>query len=374
MGLLTETKRTLPSSWYYEKAHFDKEVAKIWRKDWVCVGHVSAVPHHGDYFTCNIGGQTLVITKSDSVKAYYNTCRHRGSILCSKSAGHFPNGRIICPYHRWTYDLDGDLKNTPGKLPCEDFNLAEFSLYPVNLELWKGFIFVNLEDEPDTTLSEHLGKEKDNIANWPLETLISARRKAYSLSCNWKIFWENYLECYHCPGIHPELCRLMPAYKQGIFDESILPGWTPAWPGDEGRGRMAAGAVTWTSDGQSRLMELQGLSEEDKRLGVVFMPITGSMYIAAHRDYVRCVRIVPIDPTQTRLEVDWLVAPEQALGDFQMMEAAFALSETVLDQDQTVCELNQLGIQNDAHQQGVLVPQEYRLWDFHEWLRQKLAV
>lgn len=371
MGLLTETKKTLPSDWYFSEAHYKKELSGIWRSDWICIGHQSNLQTRGDYRRVDLFGQSLFVVKDETYHAFYNTCRHRGASLCQHQAGRFKNGRVVCPYHSWTYDLTGQLVNTPARMPCADFDTSEFSLYPATLEIWGGFMFVNLNEKPRQSLKDQLGAEPKYVENWPLKDLVCVQNKSYQLACNWKIFWENYSECYHCPRIHPELCRVMPVYKEAVFDERDLPDWSPEQPNDDGRGRVKPGLSTWTHDGHSQLAAIQGLSEQDRKLGVVFMTAMPTMYLAAHPDYVRSVRVLPLGPETTLLDVEWLVAPNQSI-DEQELQKTFALSELVLEQDQKVCEINQQGVRNSPHKWGVLVPQEYELWDFHQWLRQRL--
>ena len=205
------------------------------------------------------------------LRAFHNTCRHRGSLICTEEQGRFRNGRIICPYHTWTYSLEGELLATPFRQPCDDFSNDDYPLYHVEADTWGGFIFVNLSAKPATPLPEFLGEEAKNLHNWPLESMVSVRRESLSLACNWKLFWENYSECYHCPRIHPELCKVVPVYKQGVMGDVDLPGWQ-AKGDDDGRPKVAEGMVTWSDTGRTDLPVMPGLSwhRGGKREGVVF--------------------------------------------------------------------------------------------------------
>jgi len=174
-----------------------------------------------------VTGTTTLVTISASYRrsgiatgsalAALKMCRHRGSALCTQDSGRFRNGRIICPYHTWTYSLDGDLIDTPYRIAAEDFRSSDYSLYDVHLDMWGGFVFVNLSDDPETSLQDFLGTEADNLANWPLQELVSVQRDISTLQFNWKIFWENFSECYHCPRHHPELCEIVPMYKEALM-------------------------------------------------------------------------------------------------------------------------------------------------------------
>ena len=375
MRLLSETKTGLPSSWYFDTEQYARELAAVWYKDWVCVGRIETLQQTGDYFLASIGTQSIIVTRTqnDGLRAFHNSCRHRGSVLCRTEHGRFHNGRIICPYHTWTYATDGQLLGTPGRIASDDFDSANYALYSVHVDTWGGFIFLNLAESPESDLIQFLGSEADLLKNWPLTEMRSVRQERISVACNWKIFWENYNECYHCPRVHPELCKVMPVYKQAVFDHIDLPGWEPAFEGDAGLGSVDAGAKTWTLSGQSSLPTIDGLTKQEIDLGVLFTSVSGSMYVVGHPDYVRSVRIVPTGPESIDLVVDWLLPNSNISVDEAAIESIVELVRLVLQQDGEVCELNQKGIHSNRHVAGVLVPQEFELWHFHEWLREKLA-
>ena len=375
MRLLSETKSGLPSSWYFDAEQYERELAAVWYKDWICIGRAEMLQQPGDFRVASIGTQSIIITrtKDDSFRAFHNTCRHRGAALCRAEQGRFRNDRIICPYHTWTYSTDGQLLDTPGRIAGDDFDAANYSLYTVNVDTWGGFIFVNLAESPELALVPSLGSEADLLRNWPLAEMHTVHQEKFSLACNWKIFWENYNECYHCPRVHPELCKVMPVYKQAVFDHIDVPGWEPAFDGDTGLGSVAEGAKTWTLSGQSPLPNIEGLSQEDIDLGVKFTSVTGSMYVVGHPDYVRSVRIVPTGPESIDLVVDWLLPTDHGVVAAAEIESIVEFVKIVIQQDGDICELNQQGIHSNRHEAGVLVAQEFELWHFHEWLRDKLA-
>src|ERR687897_2454974 len=130
MSLLTRTEATLPSLWYYDAAHYQRELDAIWYRDWVCVGRVDELPQPGDFLLAAIGNQSLIVTRDSEHKlqVFHNTCRHRGSALCITPRGHFSNGRIVCPYHTWTYSLAGDLLATPVRVESDDFQPRDYPL------------------------------------------------------------------------------------------------------------------------------------------------------------------------------------------------------------------------------------------------------
>jgi Rieske 2Fe-2S family protein len=359
MALLDRMTASLPAAWYFDPAQYARELEAVWYRDWICVGRAEDLPGVGDYLVVPVGEESLILTRDREgrPRAFHNTCRHRGSTLCATSRGHFANGRIVCPYHAWTYGLGGELLATPRMDLPADFRRENYPLYAAHLDTWGGFLFVNLSDKPATTLQSFLGDEAENVRRWPLADLVSVHREVSTLACNWKIFWENYSECYHCPGIHPELCRVVPLYREGLI----------------GHARVAPGFVTWTVDGQTKLPLIDGPSDADRALGAVFASFTASLFIVAHPDYVRSVRIAARGPEQVELTVDWLLPPGVAERHADDLEKMYALGRLVVAQDGRVCELNQRGLRSRRHREGVLMPQEKALREFHEWLRARLA-
>jgi len=372
---LKEVRQSLPASWYCDPDHYQLELEKIWYRDWVCVGHVDALQQSGDYFTTTIGDQNIIVTRTTNgdIRAWYNTCRHRGSRLCTSPDGRFPNGRIICPYHTWTFSTNGELLATPGRIETTDFNKSDYSLHGVHADTWRGFVFVNLDNAPAKDLSGFMADKGAYVENWPLEDLRPVHQEIHTIGCNWKIYWENYSECYHCPRIHPELCKIMPVYAKAVFDNGDLPDWEPRFEGDKGYGRVADNATTWTMDGKTTLPLLEGLTDEERDSGLIFMDIIGTFYMVAHPDYVRSVRIVPKGPESIDLVIDWLLPANAGDVDADTIERIKALPMLVIEQDGAACELNQQGINSKPFEHGILVPQEYELWNFHEWLRDRLG-
>ncbi len=375
MGLLEQAEATLPSSWYYEEDQYQRELHAVWYREWICVGRAEDLEQPGAFRVVELGSQSIILTRDadNQIRAWHNTCRHRGSMLCASGEGQFHNHRIVCPYHSWSYSTSGELLATPGSLSDENFPTDELSLYPVNCGVWGGFIFVSLTEKPRKTLGDFLGSEAELLRNWPLAELRVARSETFELKSNWKIFWENYSECYHCPRVHPELCKVMPVYGRAVFDDADLPDWRPEFEGDAGVGRVGAGASTWTMDGEVRMPLIPGLTDFEYRSGVVFASFTASLYVVGHPDHVRSVRIIPTGPETTRLVVDWLLPEDDQDRTAENLDHMVELGRLVVEQDGKVCELNQRGIHSLCHEAGVLVAQEYELWRFHKWLRQRLA-
>ena len=374
MTLLERIAASLPSGWYHDPAQYARELEAIWYRDWVCVARQEDLREPGDYLVAAIGEESVIVTRDREgrPRAFHNTCRHRGSQLCAAQRGRFAGGRIVCPYHAWSYALSGELLATPKMDLPADFRREDYALYRVPVDTWGGFLFVSLSENPATSLADYLGEEAKHVQRWPLADLVSVHRETTELACNWKVFWENYSECYHCPGIHPELCRVMPLYREGLLSHADSRSPPQGAAGDT-RPRVAPGLTTWTLDGRSTLPLIEGPSAADREPGVVFASFTASFFIVAHPDYVRSVRILPRGPERVELTVDWLLAPGVAEAHPQELERLYALGRLVVAQDGRVCELNQRGLKSRRHREGVLMPQEHALKEFHDWLRDRLS-
>jgi phenylpropionate dioxygenase-like ring-hydroxylating dioxygenase large terminal subunit len=188
--------RSLPWSWYSDPEVLRREQERIFRRSWQYVGHAGSLEEVGDRFAAWAGDvPILVVRDEEGIRAFLNVCRHRGSLL-AESGG---KGKTIqCPYHAWTYGLDGSLRAAPRSEREEGFETEGLSLVPMRLETWGPFLFVN-PDEDAAPLDYTLGPVPELI---PVDDLVFHARDEYELAANWKIGCENYLECYHCPVAH----------------------------------------------------------------------------------------------------------------------------------------------------------------------------
>ena len=190
---------------------------------WVCVGREEDAPARGAYFLAEVAGESVIVVRGDDgeLRGFYNLCRHRGARLVEASE---PCGRLVrfqCPYHTWVYDLEGRLRPPRHTEALEDFDPAEWGLVPICLAKWQGFVFVDLSAEAPA-LSAFLGDLPPLLERFDLGGLRRARRITYDVGANWKAIVENYEECYHCPGVHPQLNRITP-YDLGAYLEGEGP-------------------------------------------------------------------------------------------------------------------------------------------------------
>ena len=372
---LASAQPTLPASWYFDPAHFEREMRGIWHRNWIYLCRADSLSAAGEFRTFAIGGQEILVVRGEDAAAhgFFNTCRHRGSTLCTEETGRFDR-RITCPYHQWAYGLDGRLLATGRMRQVAGFDRSGYGLHKVAIAQWGGCIFANLAGADAKPFDDVFGSELSFISSWPMESLVVGHRYSKELACNWKIFWENYNECLHCPNIHPELCELVPIYGRGIMARRDDPQWhefaedsTPLRSG-----RLREGAQTWSMDGSAQ-DELPGLTEEERASGQRYATLLPSIFIAAHVDYVRIVRLVPLAPEKTGLSAEWLFRPAMLeRPDFDLARIT-DFATLVMEQDGMACELNQRGLKAAPYEQGVLMQEEYEVFLFQDWIRESLG-
>src|SRR5213075_19915 len=259
----------LPAAWYHDPAHYQRELETFWYRRWVAVAREEELAAAGDWRTVRVGTQSLVVLRDqDVVRAFHNTCRHRGSALCTEERGNFARRRIVCPYHSWTYDLAGQLVATPRRMETPDFKLTDFPLYTVAVASWGGFIFVNLAGRDAPPLD--VGGLDARFERYRLGELRIGKRIVADIPANWKLIAENFSECFHCPPVHPELCRVVTAYREA-----------GAWGlrGAESAAEFAAGAQTLTLDGTARLPPIGTLGPEERRTLYVPAMLPPSLFL-----------------------------------------------------------------------------------------------
>lgn len=354
-------RETLPGTDYWSPEIFELEKRKIFCSVWVCVGREEELPRPGDFFVRDILDESILVTKGTDgeLRAFYNVCRHRGSRLC-EGQGHL-GAAIRCPYHSWTYNLEGRLLRTPNVGDVEGFDREEYPLYDVALDVWEGFIFVNLSDAPGP-LHDQLGSLERGLAGlsrYRMGELRTAHRIVYDVASNWKIVSENYNECLHCPSVHPELVKLIPLYRKGLVAElNNMEG-----------ARLDSGLRSLTVTGGSQRPYLSGINEEDKQryIGTQLFP---NLLLNLHPDYAMSYIIYPEGPSRTRVVSEYLFEPSTIeRKDFDPSDAV-EFWDLVSKQDWVVCERAQKGVRSKAYLKGIYPPQDQMVYEFNrEYLR-----
>lgn len=373
---LTNVVKTLPGAAYVDTAHHAKELEKIFYKHWIFLCHSSTLKDPRAFRGFTIGNQSIFLVRDEAgeLRGFHNTCRHRGSALCLEDKGQFSSRLIRCPYHQWAYALDGRLVATTSHADAVDFDKQDYPLFSVAVREWRGCVFVCLADDPPD-LEETFERGSERIDNWPLEDLVVGHSWRKVMECNWKVFWENFNECLHCPNIHPELCDLVPIYGRRISQVRDDPHWRDHETSSDPKyaGGLKPGAESWSVDGSALENGFPGLTEEELARGQSYFVSLPSVFIAAHRDYMRTVRVLPLEVEKTQIEVEWLFLPA-ALADknFDMSNIVdFAI--LVMEQDGTASEMNQRGLRSQKYAHGVLMPEEHYVKAFHDWVNGAMA-
>ena len=371
---LSRAMPALPASWYLDPAHHAREMSQIWTRNWVYLCRADTLEGPKAFRTFTVADQPILLLRDadNMLRGFFNTCRHRGSILCQEASGTLNKPLITCPYHQWAYDLTGRLRATGPMRPVDGFDRADHPLLPVSVAEWGGFVFVNLD--PDAEAFETLyGAETAYVGNWPLKDLKVGHRYSKRMACNWKIFWENYNECLHCPNIHPELSALVPIYGRAIMARRDDPEWahTASETVSHISGGLREGASSWSMDGSSQ-GRLPGLTGDDLDTGQRYVTVMPSVFIAHHADYVRSVQITPISATETQITAEWLFHPDMMSQPGFDMGKIVDFGILVMDQDAGASEINQAGLRSQAFEHGVLMQEEYEVFLFQDWIRGQL--
>jgi Rieske 2Fe-2S family protein len=349
----------LPAAWYRDPDHYARELEAFWYRGWIAVCREEELAEPGDWRTVRVGTQSLFILKKapGKFKAFHNVCRHRGSILCTGEQGSFARQRIVCPYHSWTYDLEGSLAATPRRMPTPDFDMKNFPLYEVALRTWAGFVFICLSGKPPRF------EKPTAFRNHRIENLRIGKRIVADVQANWKLLAENFSECFHCPPVHPELCRIVTAYREA-----------GAWGlrGAESIPEYRSGATTLTMDGTSRIPPFENLGDKERKTLYIPAMLPPNLFLNVQPDYVNSHMMFSTGPESARIVYDWLFEPAH-MPRGKDLEHYTALWEVTNRQDARNCEWQQQGIQSREFEHGHYMPQEFDCHRFAQWIRDGLG-
>ena len=369
---LETTKKGFPGKYLYDPDHYERELEVFYYNMWVAVGRTDEVPNPRDYKTFTVGRQNVMVVRDlkGELGAFHNTCRHRGSILCTEETGSFQGGSIVCPYHAWTYSLDGGLIATPHQLESADFDMTDYSLYNVAVDTWAGFLFLNLAGDKAPPLSSVLGNMPSRFENYHMENLRLGKRIVLDVKANWKLLFENFAECFHCPTVHPEYCSIVVSdsdggqwgIKEDEFGNAI----------EEIGSRYLSGAATMTMDGTSEIPPFRGLTEEERDIIYTGGVIRPNLFLNIHPDYINSHIMFPTGPESVRMVYDWLFEAESMeLPDFNL-DKYVEMWDITNRQDARNCQWQQSGIRSNRFESSIFVPQEFGPHNFNEWVVQCL--
>jgi len=375
-------QRSLPSTYYVAKEIFDREKERIFYREWFCAGREEQLPNAGDFVVLDVAGESVLVvrTKEGDLKAHYNVCRHRGARLCTSAAekqsnpddvqlkgGVLGTTGIRCPYHQWTYALDGRLLHAPHFVEGEGFSKSDFSLYPVGLETWGGFFFLNLwagesAEKRGSSLKEQLGEIVTRVKRYPLSDLRTAATITYNVQANWKAILENYNECYHCGGVHPELCEVVPAFRQ---QGGAQLDWERGIPHREG-------ATTFSASGTTTRAPFPGLNDDEKvrHKGELIYP---NFMLSLAADHVAAFVLWPISAQETRITCSFLFHPDEMKKPAFAPEDAIEFWDLVNRQDWAICRRVQQGMNSRVHKFGYYAPMEDLSADIRRYVMERLG-
>src|SRR5882724_1592625 len=381
--------KSLPQKYFVSPEVFAKEQAEIFSKEWLLVGHQSQIPNAGDYIVQQVIGESLIVIrdKSGKIRGFFNVCRHRGTRLKEDACGHA--SAIQCPYHAWTYGLDGRLIGAPHMDEVPGFDKANYPLHPVNVGLWEGFIFINLNDGEARLRSEATARQRSGdfislerwfaplngkFSHWNMSILRPAKRIEYDVHANWKLMFENYSECYHCPGVHPMLSKVSPydSAENDLAEGPFLGGFMKINPGKSLSMSGNACALPIEHD-HPPSSGYGAASEHDKESTqrVFYYSIFPNMLLSMHPEYLMVHQLWPQSPERTLIVCDWFFHPDAFDRKDFNPDDAIEFWNMTNKQDWHVCELSQQGIASRAYEPGPYSARESipAAWDEY-YLRQ----
>ena len=336
-------QRSLAGHYFTDASVYDAE-ATLLANGWQAVGPAQAFAHGATPFTAN-GLLLLAVRegKEAPLRVFHNICRHRGTVLCEEPC--LERSRIVCPYHGWSYHLDGTLAAAPNMERDEqaggDWGAADdYSLVEVQAAEWGSVLFVHLGDGDHANIDEFLQPLTPVVEAWNLQNLSVVASRSYNVTANWKLLFQNYSECYHCPTLHPPLNRLTP-YRdsENLFDEGPILG---------GPMRLSDPEGSMTSTGKRCAPPLPGLTEEQTER-VYYFTIFPNLFLSLHPDYVLVHRLRRDAVDRTRVDCWWLAAEGV---DADAIQPAVEFWDTTNRQDWWVCEQMQRGVNSPAYVPG----------------------
>ncbi|MET7997126.1 aromatic ring-hydroxylating dioxygenase subunit alpha [Amycolatopsis sp. NPDC005232] len=356
---------TLSGRHYTDPEIFAREQERIFETDWFCAVRTADLPTAGMFETVQIGRESVLVARGrdGKVNAFLNVCRHRGARLCTDARGQVKRA-FQCMYHAWTYGLDGKLIAAPNLTGMPDVDRTEYGLTKLAVREWLGYAWVCLAEEPPSfeatvmaDVSDRLGGPGE-IEAYGLDGLALGRRIEYDVKANWKQIIENFMECYHCATIHPELTEVLPEFADGYAAQYYV-GHGAEF------GEQIAG---FTVDGSEGVTRLPGVGEhQDRRYYAI--TIRPQVFVNLVPDHVILHRMFPLAPDRTLVVCDWLYLPEVVESGADL-DRSVELFHRVNLQDFEACERCQLAMDSRSYARGgVLVPSEHHIGAFHDWVR-----
>ena len=360
---------TLAGSYYTDPGVFDREQQAIFESDWLCVARAGDVGRPGQFLTVQAGRESVLVVRQrdGGLRALLNVCRHRGARVCVEESGQVSR-YLRCPDHAWSYELDGRLAAAPNLAKMPGIDRSERGLVPVASREWLGYVWVCLAEAPPSFEERVMGAVSGRLGTveaidaYRLDALAVGRRIVYDVAANWKLIVENFMECYHCATIHPELVSVLPEFAGGYAAQYYV-----------GHGAAFADRVAgFTVDGSTGFDRLPGLTDDQDRKYFA-ITIRPQVFINLVPDHAIVHRMTPLGPDRTTVTCDWLFSPD-VIASGSDLSLSVELFDRVNRQDFDACERTQPSMSSRAYRDGgVLVPSEHHISDFHSWLRARLG-
>ena len=358
--ILPPDAMSLPARYYTDPAHHQAELERFFFGMWIHAGRADQIPSRGDYVLRDVAGESVIVARADddSIRAFYNVCRHRGTRLCEAPEGNFP-GLIRCPYHAWCFDLQGKLIAAPQMDDLPHFHKEDYPLVSPAVGVWDGHIFLNLSENP-APLETQLRDLPAKFRPWRMEDLRLAKRVVYDVAANWKLIIQNYSECLHCPGVHPALQRLSHflAGENEPANPSYLGGWM----------KLREGIETLSMDGKRHHACLPGLEEED-HARVHYYAVLPNLLLSLHPDYLMTHTLWPRAVDRTEIVCEWHFPPDTLASPDFRPDNTVDFWDMTNRQDWHVCEQMQLGVKSRAYRPGPYSRREDLLYAFDRLIR-----
>ena len=354
--------RTLPREYYTSAEIFAAERQAVFGRLWNCVGRTARLARPGDYLVAAIAEESIIVVRGRDgvVRAFFNVCRHRGTRLCSDEAGRF--GDVIrCPYHGWTYGIDGRLLGAPHMHDVDGFEQNDHPLHEAAVAESDGFLFVNVAVSP-SSFDSWFAPLKTRLDRFGLGALRPAHRATYEVRANWKLVFQNYSECLHCPVIHPELADRIPYQSSAndLTDGPLLGGYL----------ELAAGHDSVTVSGRSCAPQVSARMHDGDRRRAYYYSIMPNFLLSIHPDYVNYYLLTPLGVDRTRVDSEWLFNFDADDASRMKTDDAVSFWDLVNRQDWDIVERSQQGISSRRYEPGPYSPRESMsaAWD-REYLR-----
>jgi len=333
---------TLPAYYYIAEEIFQRELRQLFESSWICVGHVSDFPQRGSFITVDVGKESLLIVRDhqDKYHAHFNVCRHRGTKLTDSPCG-LAGKSFQCPYHAWTYSLNGELIGVPDEKQIPNFSREAYSLHGAAVVSFEGLIWVHCGLKP-TPFELHFAAIVKRFSNWTISDLELTGTKQYEVQANWKLILQNYSECYHCAPVHPRLVELSSPHSGGndLIDGPVMGGYMD----------LKAGTGSMTFTGLRCGPTLPSLTTEQSER-VYYYVVFPQMLLSLHPDYVMIHWLKPRSPSHTSITCKWYF-PLSSKNQKCDPQDAIQFWDQTNREDWRVSELTQAGVGSSRYTPG----------------------